>query len=404
MKVVQINMTLKSGSTGKIAYQIHQYLVDKGAESRIAFGYGDAHDPVGFSMYSYVGTHIHSFLSRKRCMQGRASVIATKKLIRFLSKERPDIVHLHNIHGHYLNYPILFRYLSSSGVQVVWTFHDCWPYTGKCAHYSAVGCEKWKTECHDCPNLATYPDSTFDGSRMNYRLKKEVFSSLEHLHIVCNSDWLKSQVQQSFLRHKDIRRIYNGVDTQVFFPKNQMKARMKWGFAPDDIVILGVSNVWKEEKGLSTFEQLATLLGSQYKLLMVGLNPDQVTKLPEKIRGIVRTENQEELSELYSLSDMLLNPSTEESFGMVPLEAMACGTPVIVSNQTACPEVVAKGQTGVVVDTRDIDQVVSAIHEIAGRGKSAYHQQCIDYAVTMFSKDSMCENYYNMYLQVLNEK
>lgn len=404
MKLVQINVTLKSGSTGRIAYQLHECLDANGVENTIAFGYGDLSDPVGFSLYDKLGTHLHSFLSRKLCMQGLSSVWQTGRLIRYLKKQQPDIIHLHNIHGHYLHYGMLFRYLKKLDKPVVWTLHDCWAFTGKCAHYFLVGCEKWKKECHHCPNLAAYPDSTWDGSQRNYRLKKKWFAGLDKLTVVCNSDWLKSQVEQSFLKEKKICRIYNGVDTNVFRPANcsRVRLREKYGVPADKFLVLGVSSVWKETKGLGTFYRLAEQLDQESIIVLVGVTQAQKERLPHNIIGITKTENIQELAELYSLADVLVNPSREETFGMVAVEAMACGTPVIVSNTTACPEIV-KLSTGYAIDMSSVDEIVEALGCIRAADKMRYWNSCVESVKENFSVSKMTANYLELYKRLYNE-
>lgn len=397
MKLVQINVTLKSGSTGRLAYQLHEHLDANGIYNTIAFGYGNKTEPGHFSIHSKLGSHLHSFMSRKLCMQGLCSVWQTGRLIRYLKREKPDIVHLHNIHGHYLNYVMLFRYLKKMDKPVVWTLHDCWAFTGKCAHYFTAGCEKWKTGCYNCPNLATYPDSTFDGSRRNYNLKKKWFSGLDNLTVVCNSDWVKSQAEQSFLKNKCITRIYNGVDTQVFRPcGDREQVREKYGIDWEKFMILGVSGVWKQEKGMHTFLELSQKFPEDCVLVMVGLSQSQIHQLPDGIVGIEKTESAEALAELYSVADVLLNPSREETFGMVAAEAMACGTPVIVSNTTACPEIVADG-TGLVVDMTQISQVVKAITQVKQLTKAHFFEKCTENIRNNFSVNSMCRQYSSLY-------
>lgn len=397
MKLTQINVTLKSGSTGRLAYQLHQYATENGAHSRIAFGFGDKTDAAGFSLYSKVGTHLHSFLSRKLCMQGLCSYWQTGRLLRYLKRTDPDVIHLHNIHGHYMHYPRLFRYLQKSKKPVIWTLHDCWAFTGKCAHYSSACCDKWKSGCHSCPNLATYPDSTYDGSRRNYRLKKKWFTCVDNLTIVGNSDWTKKQAEESFLQGKRILRIYNGVDTTVFRPVTDWeRVRDKYGIPRDAFVILGVSGVWKKDKGLDTFLDLARTLPDDCVLVMVGLSEQQKAQLPNHIVGITKTESTEELAALYSAADVLLNPSREETFGMVAAEAMACGTPVIVSDTTACPEIVTD-KTGLSVDTRDIHAVLAAIGQIKDSGKAAFSPHCLQNVLDNFTTAIMCEKYWELY-------
>ncbi|MBQ3556195.1 MAG: glycosyltransferase [Oscillospiraceae bacterium] len=401
MKVVQINVTLNSGSTGRIVYQLHEYMKGKGIENSIAFGYGDKKDVAGFSLYSAMGVHMHSFLSRVLCMQGLCSVWQTVRLIGYLKREKPDLIHLHNLHGHYLNYPILFHYLRKWDKPVVWTLHDCWAFTGKCAHYFSATCDKWTSECHHCPNLGTYPDSSWDGSRRNYRLKKRLFSSLGKLTLVCNSDWLKGQVSKSFLQNMKTCRIYNGVDTEVFcrseVPATQTKE--KYGIPADKFMILGVSGVWKEAKGLGTFYRLAEHLDEGYVVVLVGVAPQQKEKLPANIIGITKTEDARALAALYSAADVLFNPSREETFGMVAAEAMACGTPVIVSNTTACPEPV-KGHTGVTVNTQEIPEVLRAIEQIKKEGKDAYSESCVQNIKMSFSREIMCAEYLKLYQEL----
>lgn len=406
MKIIEINTTKNSGSTGRIAAQIQKYVNDKGDLCKIAFGYGNDEDKTDFSMYSWIGTHIHSFLSRKLCMQGRCSWFQTYRLVKFLEKEKPDIIHLHNIHGHYLNYEILFCYLKRVKIPVVWTFHDCWSYTGKCAHYSNANCFKWKTQCCDCPNLQTYPDTSFDGSRKNYQIKKLCFTNLDNLHIVCVSDWLKNQVEDSFFKGTDISRIYNGVDTSVFYPKTEAEianTAEKYEIDLGKKIILGVSSIWKADKGLQIFLNLAQAISADYRIILVGVSPCQKECIPSSVLAIERTENMQELAILYSMADVLLNASKEETFGMVPAEAMACGTPVVVSSGTACPEIVNSG-VGLVVSMDSVEELKGAIEEICTSGKDRYRQNCVSTVRNMYSLEEMNRQYYNLYRCLMKEE
>lgn len=404
MKVIQINTTQKNGSTGRIAFGLNQYLLEKYENGSIVYGYGDVSDANSFSLNHSWGNHLHSFLSRKLCMQGRVSVLATIRAIHYLKRQKPDIIHLHNIHGHYLNYPLLFRYLRNTNIPIVWTFHDCWPFTGKCAHYTSSKCMKWKTECCNCPNLKSYPDSNFDASRYNFRLKKKYFTALNNLHIVTVSNWLCNQVQESFFKDKDIIKIYNGINTEIFYPRvNDLDYRKNLGISDDTFVILGVSNVWKEDKGLTVFYSLDSKLDNGCQIILVGLNDQQLENLPSDIIGLKRTENINELAKLYSVCDVLLNPSREETFGLVPIEANACGVPVIVSDQTACPESVNNGLTGLIVDMTNMNAIIHAIKEIRQNGKAFYKDNCVLHVKNNFSQRLMYENYYELYLKVKRE-
>ena len=403
MKVVQINVTYSSGSTGQIVQKIHKFLNDREIENYIIYGYGPKSQSGHLSIYNYWTTHLHSFLSRYFCMQGLGSLLPTYKAIRFLKRINPDIVHLHNIHGHYLNYPLLFYYLKKRNIQVIWTFHDCWPYTGKCAHYSEKHCMKWKTGCFDCPNLSTYPDSKYDGTRRNYNLKKRIFFKMPNLHIVANSNWLFDEIKSSFLKNKDIYKIYNGIDTSVFYPRNREAWRKENKYNQTDIIVLGVSSVWKKEKGFDVFLKISKVLPDNYKFVMVGVNEKQLRELPNNIYGILRTENINKLAEIYSSCDVLLNPSKEETFGMVTAEAIACGIPAIVSNCTACPEVVSCCNAGMIVDMDNLKEIVDALLKL-GHTNIELKQEISENARKKFSSTVMCENYFKLYQSISIEK
>lgn len=218
MKILQINSVCGSGSTGKIAVQISDYLDSLDIENYIAYGIGNSNRHNTYKIGNGIDNHLHSFISRKLCLQGYGSIFSTIKFVGYIKRLNPDIIHLHNIHGHYLNFPILFNHLKKSNVNVVWTFHDCWPFTGKCAHFTKSKCYKWKTHCQNCKQLNTYPDSIRDRTFKNFNDKKEYFTSIDKFHIVTVSNWLKDTVENSFFKEKDIKCIYNGIDTNVFKP------------------------------------------------------------------------------------------------------------------------------------------------------------------------------------------
>ena len=394
MKVLQINSVCGTGSTGKLAVQISDYLDAQGVENYIAYGYGCCNRPNTFRFGNMVDAHIHSFLSRKLCIQGYGSYFTTGRLLRYIKKIKPDIVHLHNIHGHYLNFPRLVNFLNQLNCQVVWTFHDCWPMTGKCTHFTEAGCDKWKTQCRDCPQLATYPDSQRDRSEKNYRDKKKYFSVLAKLHIVTVSQWLKETAKESFLGQKDIQCIYNGVDLSIFQP-TQSNVRTELGIG-EKFMILGVANPWNSRKGYEKFLDLANRLNEDSVIVLVGISEEQRTGLPKNVIGIPKTQNQKQLAELYTAADVLVNLSLEETFGLVVAEAQACGTPAIVVNSTACPEVITE-QTGIVIESRDEALLDEALTEIRRNGKLAYSESCVVRAQSMFSNEKMQMGYYKLY-------
>lgn len=359
MKILQINSVCGSGSTGKIAVEISDYLDSLNIENYIAYGIGNSNRHNTYKIGNRIDNHLHSFMSRKFCLQGYGSIFSTIKFIKYIKRINPDIIHLHNIHGHYLNFPILFNYLKKSNVNVVWTFHDCWPFTGKCAHFTKAKCYKWKTHCQNCKQLNTYPDSIRDRTFKNFNDKKEYFTSIDKFHIVTVSNWLKETVENSFFKGKNIKCIYNGIDTNVFKPV-QSTLRKKLGIE-NKFVILGVASVWNSGKGLNEFIELSKKIDDDSVIILIGLSDEQIEDLPKNMIGISRTENIEELVKFYTLADVFINLSIEETFGLVVAEALACGTPAIVYDSTACPEVVELKES-CIVKSHNIDELTKKIN------------------------------------------
>lgn len=400
MKVLQINSVCGTGSTGRIVVQISDYLNQQDVENYIAYGYGKSGRPNTFCFGNSLDAHLHSFFSRKLGWQGKMSHIPTWHLIRYMERINPDIVHLHNIHGHYLNYEMLFQYLKKKNCQVVWTFHDCWPVTGKCAHFTEVKCEKWKTGCFECPQLDRYPDSERDRSRKSYLEKKEAFTSIPNLHIVTVSNWLKSVVEASFLGKADVRSIYNGIDTERFsYQDSSIREQYQ---LQGKFIILSLASVWNKGKGLERFIALSKKLQKDEMIVLIGVTPDQQKCLPKNIIGLPRISDQIVLTQWYSTADVYINFSIEETFGLVVAEAMACGTPAIVMNSTACPEVV-DSDTGFVVEPMDIDEVQAAIETIKARGKDVYSLKCKERIYQLFNLRLMQRQYCDLYKE-LEEK
>lgn len=400
MRVLQINSVCGTGSTGRIAVQISDYLSRCNIENYIAYGFGKSDRPNTFCFGNSLDAHLHSFMSRKLGWQGKMSHIPTWRLIRYMECINPDIVHLHNIHGHYLNYKMLFQHLKKKNCQVVWTFHDCWPVTGKCAHFTEVKCEKWRTGCFECPQLDRYPDSERDRSRKSYLEKKVAFTSVPNLHIITVSNWLKSVAEASFLSNADIRCIYNGVDTERFsFHKSSIREQYQ---LQGKFIILSVASVWNKGKGLDQFITLSKKLQEDEIIVLIGVTPDQQKCLTENVIGIPTVSDQTVLAQWYSVADVYINFSIEETFGLVVAEAMACGTPVIVMNSTACPEVV-DADTGFVVEPLDIDAVQDAVEMIKTRGKETYSPKCKERIQQLFSLELMQRRYYELYKKLGGE-
>ena len=364
MRVLQLNSTCGVGSTGKIAVDIYKALENQGDECLIAYGRGNA--PKGVRSYkigSSFSVKLHGFLSRLTDRHGFYSFFPTKRLVNQIKKYNPDIIHLHNIHGYYLNLPVLFKYLYKAEIPVVWTLHDCWAFTGHCAYFSFADCNRWRDGCYSCPQKKSYPASILaDNSRINYKNKNKLFGSINHLYLVTPSYWLEGLVKESFLKNYPVTTIYNGVDLSVFKP-TKGDFRKQYGLENKKI-ILGVANIWEERKGLKDFCRLNQMISKDYKIVLVGLSKEQKAALPEGIIGITRTESVEQLAEIYTAADVYFNASVEETMGLTTVEAMACGTPVVVYNATAIGEVVDK-KSGMVVEAGDVSAAYDAILSIS---------------------------------------
>lgn len=404
MTLLQINVTVNSGSTGRITEDIGLLAMNNGWESYIAYGRtNNKSKNKVIRIGNDFDIKLHGLLTRvfDNHSFGYSSKKATKKFIKEIDKIRPDIIHLHNIHGYYINSKVLFEYLSKLNVPIVWTFHDCWSFTGHCAHFDYIGCEKWKKGCYFCPLKKSYPASfVFDRSKKNYIEKKKLFNSVKNLTIVPVSNWLGDLVKESFLSSNNIKVIYNGIDINTFKPStNNKETREKFGLK-DDFVVLGLSSVWNKSKGFDDFINLSTKIDSKVKIILVGLNQEQIDDLPNNIIGIKRTENINQLADLYSMSDLFLNLSYQETFGLTTAEALSCGTPALVYNATACPEVVSE-DTGFIVEKGDLDSVIKVINEVREKGKEFYSDKCRERAVTCFNKNDRFMDYINLYRSLL---
>lgn len=394
LKVLQINCA-SNGSTGNLAKSIHKALIDSGHESIIYYGIGCSDDKDIKPVSSMFFVHIHSVLSRYTGMQGYFSFIPTLKLIRKIKKFSPDIIHLHNLHGSYINLPILFRFLKKYNKKTVITLHDCWLFTGKCPHFVEVGCYRWLESCGNCLQLQTYPRSKFiDRTSKNLVHKKKWLDGFANLYIVTVSDWLKEMALRSHLNKYPIQRIYNGIDTTVFYPRDTERVVSKYNIK-GKFIILGVASSWDDRKGLKEFIKIANEF-PQDVVILVGLSQEQSEKLPDNILTIHRTENKNELAEIYSAADVFMNFSKEETFGLVVTEAMACGTPAIVYNSTACPEVITP-ETGFVAEPTQFNQIVNTIERIKRKELVLNSEDCVENVKNNYNKELMCKRYIDFY-------
>ncbi|MBQ8308196.1 MAG: glycosyltransferase [Clostridia bacterium] len=388
MKVLMINSVCGVGSTGRICTDMAQILEKEGHDCKIA--YGRAPVPERFQkdairIGSDLGVNVHAGLSRIFDSTAFHSKRATKKFIKRIKEYDPDVIHLHNLHGYYIHLGILFDYLRSCGKRIIWTLHDCWAFTGHCAYFDIVGCEKWKTGCYACPQKRGYPSSLlFDRSKKNYAAKKKLFSGIPNLTIVTPSQWLADLVQESFLQQYSVEVIHNGIDLSVFKP-TESDFRKKYGLE-NKTVVLGVANVWVSSKGFDDFIQLSTMLDEKYKIVLVGVTEQQKSNLPENVIGISRTNSVQELAEIYTAADVFVNPTKQDNYPTVNLEAQACGTPVITYRSGGSVESVRKE---CVVEQNNIQRLKELIQS------EEYKNTTIERG--LFNKDDRFNEYIRLY-------
>ncbi len=403
IKILRITSSLNAGAIGKTAEQLGQLVLKEGWESYYAYSrYGNPSSSQTIKVGGRLSIWFHVLITRLFDLYGYGSYYATKKLVKEIVQISPDLIHLHNIHSYDFNLNVLFEYLKKGDTPVVWTQHDCWAYTGHCPFYSMVGCNKWKTGCHDCPQSHEYPKSWFfDGSRRNFRHKKKIFCSLQNVHIVAVSGWIKNELTNSFLSKYPLKQIYNGIDTNIFRPYQDRvyAVKRKYGFG-DKKLLIGVAAIWEPRKGIDDYIKLNEIITDDYQIVLVGVSEKIRKHIPEKIKVIDRTENMEELALLYSVSDISLNLSYEESFGKTTAEALACGIPCIVYDCTASPELVDE-KTGVVVKPGDVLGVWNAIKEISSWDLEKTRELCRERACNLFSKDKNYKQYIDLYKEIL---
>lgn len=398
--IVEINQ-VQYGSTGRIACQIAEKAEEAGYCCPVMVPKG-RHNKKPLDKHvvlfgSQISEDTHIVAGKLTGFHGCFSVNATKKLICYLEKIQPEIVHLHNLHGDYISLPILFSYLKRTQVNVVWTLHDCWAFTGHCPHFDMINCDKWKVGCHSCPQYREYPQSYIDNSRKMYKLKQEWFTGVKNMVIVTPSDWLAGLVKESFLKNYPVITIHNGIDLTVFKPV-WGGVREKYGIKPNQNIILGVSFGWSVRKGLDIFVELARHLGDTYQIVLVGTDEKIDERLPNNIISIHRTSNRQELAELYTAADLFVNPTREDNFPTVNIEALACGTPVLTFRTGGSPEAVDT-TCGSIVEKDDIDSIEREIIHMCTEWPHS-PEACVKRAAN-FDKDVKFQEYIELYRRFL---
>ncbi len=403
MRILQINTVVNSGSTGRIAEDIGKQVIKTGNESFIAFGRGTR--PSSSNLIR-IGNEIDEFLHGLQTLlldrHGLGSSGATLKFVSQIRKIEPDIIHLHNIHGYYLHYGVLFNFLKEYDKPVIWTLHDSWSFTGHCTYFDNINCEKWKTGCFSCPKTGKYPRSLFvDRSKGNYRDKEVNFTSLSNLTIVTPSFWLASLVKQSFLKSLSLQVIHNGIDTDSFSPNLSFDPTITFPELVGKKILLGVASIWDPRKGLEDFIELSAILSEEYRIVLIGIDSTQMQLIPKEIIAIHRTESIKELAGWYSYAFALLNPTYQDNFPTTNIEALSCGTPVITYNTGGSPEAIDK-YTGIVLNKGDIQGIIKAIHKLESVEFGDIGVNCRKRALTNFNKEVRYKDYLDLYQRVMN--
>ena len=400
MKVLQINTVYRAGgSTGRIVYDLKEILIRAGIDAYVAFGYeySSTSDTNTFKMETIPELKINILKTRVFAHHGFYNKKQTLRLLKYVDQIKPDIIHLHNIHNHYVNVQMLFNYIKEKNIPIVWTLHDCWSFTGWCAYFDYVGCDRWKKGCGNCPNKKAYPYTWFfDRSAKNYQDKKATFLGVKNMIIVPPCRWLEGLVKQSFLGGYPTRVIYNGIDLNVFkHIEGDFRERKKIGGKK---IILSVAMGLSKRKGVDHIYKLAEMIDSENEIIvMVGLSKEQISSLPSGIVGIERTNSEKELAEIYSAADVFINPTFEDNYPTTNLEAIACGTPVVTYRTGGSPESVFEG-CGEVVNKGDLDAFYKAIKYVLSRGKNS--QRCREVAEKHFDKNKCFQQYIDLYREI----
>lgn len=427
MKILQVNTVIRSGSVGRITADLYETIKTSGNEARVAVG----REPFPGDMDGILIGNKSDFYRHvmKNFFQGEAgfgSADLTKRFLAWMEKEKPDLIHLHNIHGFYLQVELLFEYIKKRNIPVVWTLHDCWSFTGHCAYYDYAACDKWKEGCNNCIHHAkVYPYALFkDNTIEAYKRKRTAFCGVKNLTIVTPSHWLKGQVEQSFLKEYPVKVIPNGIDLNVFCPDPGSGTK---GCAPakadtvgnadvsaacaekekrtDKKIVLGVANIWEHRKGLYYFEKLANDLSDEYQIKLIGVSKKQKKELHKKHKGKIvameRTSSIEELAEAYRSADVFVNATLEDNFPTTNLEALACGTPVVTYATGGSGESVT-GQTGIVVQRANYQQLLLAVVKACVEG--TFDRNACRKRAEEYDKKKRYEEYLKLYWEIAKEK
>ncbi len=398
MKVFEIN-SVPYGSTGRIMFQIADRIKEQSGEVITSCSYTKPRN-IHFPTYHYqiggiIGKLIHIKLADCTGKHGCYSKMATKGLIKKIRDFDPDIIHIHNLHGWFLNIPLLFDFFAEYGKPIVWTLHDCWAFTGHCTFYTMRNCFKWIEGCRGCEAYKEYPKCNFDDSDFQFRMKSEWFTKLQNVAIVTPSKWLASNVKKSYLRKYPVVVIHNGIDLSIF---KAVKSDFRKKYALiNKIILLGVAFDWGERKGVSCFEKLARELDDRFQIVLVGISTQQRKNLPDNIICIENVQDQNELAAIYTAADYFINPTLEDNFPTVNLEALSCGTPVITYDTGGCGEML-KENCGFIVQRGNYEELLNIIKRLPEKSY-AVAQACINCS-RLYNQDNMCMEYISLFKNI----
>ncbi len=399
MKVLIINSVVGNGSTGRIVAGLYGYLRSKGEDVRVAYGMGEVSKvPAEYTLKinNRRGYLFHNFMASLTDRAGFFSTVQTWRLVRYIKDFEPDVICLHQIHGYWINIRVLFRFLKQYNCPVLWTTHDCWSFTGHCAHFDLLGCSRWKEGCGSCPGRKSYPASWYvDNSALNYRQKKKLFLALgNRLKMVPISDWIRGLLLESFLKDNVAERIHNGIDLNVFRPVCADDLIPRYHLEGQKIV-LGVALPWSGYKGLPDIIKLRQFLPADYLIVLIGMAEWQIEGLPEGILGITRTSDPEELVKWYSLANVFVNATYSDTYPTVNMEALSCGTPVVTYNTGGSPESVTP-DTGMVVPRGDVEALANGIRRFCEDESGEAGRRAYEYSREHFANERCFEQYYRL--------
>lgn len=400
MKVLQINAVYGISSTGRTTQELDYAMKEKGIESIIATTRTNSNQDNVYIIGNKKDWKIHSLCSRMLGKQGYFSKSETRKFLEYLKAEKPDIIHLRNLHANYINVPMLLKYIIKNNIPTVITLHDCWFFTGKCCYYTDDGCEKWKKQCGNCPALRKWNKSwIIDKSREMLNEKKALLTAIPRLAVIGVSDWITNEAKQSILKDSWlIKRIYNWIDLDVFMPKDTSKLKKQLNI-DGKYVVIGVAQTWSVEKGVLIFQEIARRL-SDVIVILIGTLPKKFV-MPKNVLSMGNIYDTNILASYYSMADVMINPSIQETFGKTTAEAIACGTPVIGYNLTATPELIGNGCGEIIKRKGDINAFVEAVRRVRKIKKVNYINKCRIFAEKNFNKERLINEYLDLYNKIL---